>query len=264
LASKFNIYYKLMKTVFITGATAGIGRACAELLAGQGNRLIVCGRRRERLECLKEELSRTAEVYTLSFDVRNRPDVQNAIDSLPDEWRNIDVLINNAGDAHGLDRLDEGNIADWDAMMDGNVKGLLYVSQPVIKLMKARRKGHIINLSSIAGRETYAGGVVYCASKHAVEAISEGMRLELTEFGIKVTNVRPGATETEFSLVRFKGDAERAAKVYEGFQPLVAEDIADAIAYCINAPEHVTVADICIMPSAQASTTVTCKFLERE
>jgi NADP-dependent 3-hydroxy acid dehydrogenase YdfG len=246
-----------MKTIFITGATAGIGKACAELLAGQGNRLIICGRRKEILEALKCRLSHLADVYTLSFDVRNRQDVRNAIDSLPDEWKDIDVLINNAGDAHGLDRLDEGKTADWDAMMDGNVKGLLYVSQPIIKRMKARRTGHIINLSSIAGRETYAGGVVYCASKHAVEAISEGMRLELTEFGIKVTNVQPGATETEFSLVRFKGDTERAAKVYEGFKPLIAEDIANAIAYCINAPAHVTIADICIMPSAQASTTMT-------
>jgi NADP-dependent 3-hydroxy acid dehydrogenase YdfG len=248
-----------MKTILITGVTAGIGKACAEQLAKQGNKLIICGRRKEILEALKQKLSRLVEVYTLSFDVRNQQDVQYAIDSLPDDWKNIDVLINNAGDAHGLDKLDDGKISDWDAMMDGNVKGLLYVSQPVIKIMKARRIGHIINLSSIAGRETYTGGVVYCASKHAVEAISEGMRLELTEFGIKVTNVRPGATETEFSLVRFKGDARRAAKVYEGFQPLIAEDIADAIAYCINAPAHVTIADICIMPSAQASTTITCR-----
>lgn len=246
-----------MKTIFITGATAGIGKACAELLAKQNNRLIICGRRKEILEKLKQELSTLTAVYTLSFDVRNQQDVQNSIDSLPAEWKNIDVLINSAGDAHGLEKLDEGLISDWDAMMDGNVKGLLYVSQPVIKIMKARRTGHIINLSSIAGRETYAGGTVYCASKHAVEAISEGMRLELTEFGVKVTNVQPGATETEFSLVRFKGDSARAAKVYEGFQPLVAEDIADAIVYCINAPAHVTIADICIMPSAQASTTVT-------
>jgi NADP-dependent 3-hydroxy acid dehydrogenase YdfG len=246
-----------MKTIFITGATSGIGKACAKILAEQGNRLIICGRRKEILETVKRRLSLFADVYTLSFDVRHQQDVQRSIDSLPEIWKNIDVLINNAGDAYGLDRLDEGNIADWDAMIDGNVKGLLYVSRPVIKIMKARGTGHIINLSSIAGRETYAGGTVYCASKHAVEAISEGMRLELAEFGIKVTNVRPGATETEFSLVRFKGDAERAARVYEGYKPLAAEDIACAIAYCINAPGHVTVADICIMPSAQASTTLT-------
>jgi NADP-dependent 3-hydroxy acid dehydrogenase YdfG len=246
-----------MKTIFITGATSGIGKACAEIFAKQGNRLILCGRRIEILTELKQELSNIADVYTLNFDVRNQQDVQKSIDSLPNNWKDIDVLINNAGDAHGLETLADANIADWDAMMDGNVKGLLYVSQPIIKIMKERKTGHIVNLSSIAGRETYSGGVVYCASKHAVEAISEGMRLELTEFGIKTTNVQPGATETEFSLVRFKGDEGRAAKVYEGYKPLVAEDIADAIAYCINAPKHVTIADICIMPSAQASTTAT-------
>ena len=246
-----------MKTIFITGATSGIGKACAELFAKQGNRLIICGRRKEILEELKQKLSTLTAVYTLSFDVRNQQDVQNAIDSLPADWKNIDILINSAGDAHGMNQLDEGEIADWDAMMDGNVKGLLYVSQPIIKIMKARQTGHIINLSSIAGREIYPGGVVYCASKHAVEAISEGMRLELTGFGVKVTNIQPGAVETEFSFVRFKGDAARAAKVYEGFQPLVAEDIANAIAYCVNAPAHVTIADICIMPSAQASVTTT-------
>jgi NADP-dependent 3-hydroxy acid dehydrogenase YdfG len=249
--------FNIMKTVFITGATSGIGRACAEILAGQGDRLIICGRRKEILEAIKQRLSQITDVYTLSFDVRHQQDVQRAIDSLPEIWKNIDVLINNAGDAHGLDRLDEGIIADWDAMIDGNVKGLLYVSQPVIKIMKARGTGHIVNLSSIAGRETYAGGVVYCASKHAVEAISEGMRLELAGYGIKVTNVRPGAVETEFSLVRFKGDAKRAAGVYEGYTPLTAEDVAHAIAYCINTPGHVAIADICIMPSAQASTTLT-------
>ncbi|MDR2384787.1 MAG: SDR family NAD(P)-dependent oxidoreductase [Tannerella sp.] len=250
-----------METIFITGATSGIGKACAELLAKQGKRLIICGRRKEILEELKQKLSQCVEVYTLSFDVRNQQDVHKSIASLPENWKNIDVLINSAGNAHGLDKLDEGKIADWDAMIDGNVKGLLYVSQPIIRTMKMRRKGHIINLSSIAGRETYAGGTVYCVSKHAVEAISKGMRLELTEFGIKVTNVQPGAAETAFSLVRFKGDTERADKVYEGYKPLTAEDIADAIAYCINAPEHVTIADICIMPSAQASTTVTYRHM---
>jgi NADP-dependent 3-hydroxy acid dehydrogenase YdfG len=241
-----------LKTIFITGATSGIGKATAILLAHQKNRLILCGRNKTILEELKTELSKETEVFTLSFDVRNSDEVFFAINSLPENWKNIDVLINNAGNAHGLDAISEGNIDDWNSMMDGNVKGLLYVSQPIIKLMKEKQNGQIINISSVAARQTYANGVVYCASKKAVDVISEGMRIELTEFGIRVTNIQPGAVETDFSKVRFKCDDERAATVYAGYEPLVAEDIADAIAYCINVPERVSVSDMTIYPKAQA------------
>lgn len=241
-----------MKTIFITGATSGIGKATAEIFAKQGYKLIICGRRKEVLEALQIQLGNFTEVYSLVFDVRNQQEVENAISSLPQEWKNIDVLINNAGNAHGLEPISEGNIADWDAMMDGNVKGLLYVSQPIIKLMKAQNSGHIVNISSVAARQTYANGVVYCASKKAVDVISEGMRLELTEFGIKVSNIQPGAVETDFSKVRFKGDEERAATVYAGYDALKAEDIADLISYIVNAPAHVSIADVAIFPTAQA------------
>ncbi|WP_374445584.1 SDR family NAD(P)-dependent oxidoreductase [Epilithonimonas sp.] len=241
-----------MKTIFITGATSGIGKATAILLAQQNNRLILCGRNQNVLDELKAELSQQTEIFSLNFDVRNSDEVFSAINSLPEDWKNIDVLINNAGNAHGLDPISDGNIEDWNAMLDGNVKGLLYVSQPIIKLMKNRGKGQIINISSVAARQTYANGVVYCASKKAVDVISEGMRLELTEFGIRVTNIQPGAVETDFSKVRFKGDDERAATVYAGYEPLLPEDIADTIAYCINAPERVSIAEIAIYPKAQA------------
>ena len=242
----------MKKTIFITGATSGIGKATAEVFAKQGNRLIICGRRKEVLDNLQIQLSNFTDVYSLVFDVRNQQEVQNAINSLPEDWKNIDVLVNNAGNAHGLEPISDANISDWDAMMDGNVKGLLYVSQPIIKLMKANNSGHIVNISSVAARQTYANGTVYCASKKAVDVISEGMRLELTEFGIKVTNVQPGAVETDFSKVRFKGDEERAATFYAGYEPLIAEDIADAISYCVNAPDRVSIAEICIYPKAQA------------
>jgi NADP-dependent 3-hydroxy acid dehydrogenase YdfG len=242
----------MKKTIFITGATSGIGKATAEIFAKQGHRLIICGRRKEVLDNLQIQLSNFTDIYSLVFDVRNQQEVQNAINSLPEEWKNIDVLVNNAGNAHGLEPISDANISDWDAMMDGNVKGLLYVSQPIIKLMKANNSGHIVNISSVAARQTYANGTVYCASKKAVDVISEGMRLELTEFGIKVTNVQPGAVETDFSKIRFKGDEERAATVYAGYEPLIAEDIADAISYCVNAPDRVSIAEICIYPKAQA------------
>lgn len=243
---------KIMKTILITGATSGIGKATAEVLAKQGNRIIICGRRNEILESLKSELSTFTEIFSLKFDVRNQEEVENAVNSLPEEWKNIDVLINNAGNAHGLEPLSAGNTEDWDAMIDGNVKGILYVSKMFIPMMKERNSGHIINISSVAARQTYANGVVYCATKKAVDVISEGMRLELTEFGIKVTNIQPGAVETDFSLVRFKGDNERASTVYAGYEALKAEDIADAIAYCINVPDRVSIADLCIYPKAQA------------
>lgn len=241
-----------MKTILITGATSGIGKSTAELLARQGNRIIICGRRNEVLESVKKELSEFTEIFSLQFDVRNLDEVENAIHSLPDDWKNIDVLINNAGNAHGLDPLSAGKTDDWDSMIDGNVKGLLYVSKMIILGMKERNSGHIVNISSVAARQTYINGVVYCATKKAVDVISEGMRLELTEFGIKVTNIQPGAVETDFSLVRFKGDQERAATVYAGYEALKSEDIADAIAYCVNAPKHVMVSDMTIYPSAQS------------
>ncbi|MDR6371525.1 NADP-dependent 3-hydroxy acid dehydrogenase YdfG [Chryseobacterium bernardetii] len=241
-----------MKTILITGATSGIGKATAELLAKQGNRIIICGRRNEVLESVKTELSEFTEIFSLMFDVRNLEEVETAINALPENWKEIDVLINNAGNAHGLDPLSEGKTDDWDSMIDGNVKGLLYVSKMIIPMMKTKNLGHIVNISSVAARQTYANGVVYCATKKAVDVISEGMRLELTEFGIKVTNIQPGAVETDFSLVRFKGDSEKASTVYAGYDALKAEDIADAIAYCVNAPKHVTVSDMTIYPSAQA------------
>lgn len=241
-----------MKTIVITGATSGIGKSTAQLLAKQGNRMIICGRRDEVLESLKAELSLNTEIFSLKFDVRNLNEVEAAFSSLPQEWKDIDVLINNAGNAHGLDPLSAGKTDDWDSMIDGNVKGLLYVSKMVIPGMKERNSGHIINISSVAARQTYANGVVYCATKKAVDVISEGMRLELTEFGVRVTNIQPGAVETDFSVVRFKGDTERAATVYTGYEPLKAEDIADSIAYCINAPKHVCISDMTIYPTAQA------------
>lgn len=241
-----------MKTILVTGATSGIGKATAELLAGQGNRIIICGRRTAVLEEEQKRLSAFTEVLTLAFDVRNLEEVEQSFGTLPEEWKTIDVLINNAGNAHGLDPLMAGKTDDWDSMIDGNVKGLLYVSKMVIPGMKERNSGHIVNISSVAARQTYANGVVYCATKKAVDVISEGMRLELTEFGIRVTNIQPGAVETDFSLVRFKGDQERAATVYAGYEALKAEDIADSIAYCVNAPKHVCISDMTIYPSAQA------------
>ncbi|MFP3596507.1 SDR family NAD(P)-dependent oxidoreductase [Chryseobacterium sp. SIMBA_029] len=241
-----------MKTILITGATSGIGKSTAELLAKQGNRMIICGRRTEALESLQSELSQYTEMFSLKFDISILKEVEEAISSLPEEWRNIDVLINNAGNAHGLDPLSAGKTEDWDSMIDGNVKGLLYVSKMIIPGMKERNSGHIVNISSVAARQTYANGVVYCATKKAVDVISDGMRLELTEFGIKVTNIQPGAVETDFSLVRFKGNSEKASAVYAGYAALKAEDIADAIAYCVNAPKHVMVSDMTIYPSAQS------------
>lgn len=242
----------MKKTILITGATSGIGKSCAELFAKQGFRLIICGRRKEVLEQLKKDLSQLTEIFSLKFDVRSENEVKQAIESLPDDWKSVDILINNAGNAHGLESISEGNIEDWNAMMDGNVKGLLYVSQPIIKIMKSQNSGHIVNISSVAARQTYINGVVYCASKRAVDVISEGMRLELTEFGIKVTNIQPGAVETDFSNVRFKGDSERAKTVYAGYEALKAEDVADAISYCVNAPKHVMISDLTIYPSAQS------------
>ncbi len=243
----------MTKIALITGASSGIGAATARALAKANYRLILCGRRAERLDALAMELSAITETTTLLFDVRKSKDVFEQIGSLPDAWKAIDVLVNSAGNAHGLATFQEGNIDDWDAMIDGNVKGLLYVSRAIVPGMVERKSGHIVNLSSVAGKYTYPGGLVYCASKKAVEAISEGMRLDLTQHGIRVTNVAPGAVETEFSLVRFKGDSERAKKTYEGYTPLYAEDIASAIAYAVTAPAHVNLTDMLIYPSAQAA-----------
>lgn len=245
----------MSRIALITGATSGIGKATAQLFAGAGIDLILCGRRQDRLDEVSAELSTKVKVTTLVFDVRDKGAVIAMIGSLPDDWKNIGILVNNAGNAHGMGSLDEGDTDDWDAMIDGNVKGLLYVSKAVIPLMLEKGAGHIVNISSIAGKQTYINGAVYCASKAAVEVLSEGMRLELTQHGIKVTNVAPGAVETEFSLVRFKGDENRAEKVYEGFDPLQASDIADAILYAVNAPSRVTIADITILAGAQSAAT---------
>jgi NADP-dependent 3-hydroxy acid dehydrogenase YdfG len=244
---------KMSRIALVTGATSGIGKATAEAFAKAGFRLILCGRRQERLDELAAALA--TPTVTLQFDVRDFSAVSSAIGSLPSEWQSIDILVNNAGNAHGLSAIHEGDVTDWDAMIDGNVQGLLYVSKAVLQGMVERQKGHIVNISSVAGKYTYANGAVYCASKRAVEAISEGMRLDLTQHGIKVTNVAPGAVETEFSVVRFKGDEARAAKVYEGFDPLRPEDIADAILYAVSAPAHVTIADITLYAAAQSAPT---------
>ncbi len=246
----------MRKIALITGATSGIGKATAYALAALDIDLVLCGRRAELLEELKEQLSETVNVTTLVFDVRNRIAVETAIASLPKEFSEIDILINSAGNAHGLSPIQGGKVEDWDAMIDANVKGLLYVSNAIIPSMVARESGCIVNLSSIAGKATYPNGNVYCASKMAVEAISSGMRLDLNPFGIKVINVAPGAVETEFSLVRFKGDAKRASAVYNGFVPLIAEDVADVIAFAVTRPAHVVVADITLLPLAQASAMV--------
>jgi NADP-dependent 3-hydroxy acid dehydrogenase YdfG len=245
-----------MKTALITGASSGIGKAAAVALAKQNFRLILCGRREDRLADLMQKLSHYTEVTTLAFDVRDRNAVANAIASLPETFKNIDILVNNAGNAHGLSPIESGDIDDWDAMIDGNVKGLLYVSKAVIPGMVERRSGQIINIGSIAGKEVYTNGNVYCASKFAVDALSQGIRMDLNQYGIRVGAINPGMVETEFSEVRFKGDTERAANVYKGLQPLKPEDIADAIVYMVNCPAHVNIADLTILPTAQASATV--------
>jgi NADP-dependent 3-hydroxy acid dehydrogenase YdfG len=244
------------RTAFITGATSGIGQSTAELLAKNNFRLIICGRRKERLEALAKELSKQTQVHTLSFDVRDRALVASAIQTLPTEWKSIDVLINNAGNAHGLAPIQSGNVDDWDAMMDINVKGLLYVSREITPGMTERKSGHVVNIGSIAGKEIYPNGNVYCGSKFAVDAITNGMRMDLNPFGIKVTGIHPGLVETEFSMVRFKGDKEKAAKVYQGMTPLTAMDIAELILFTITRPKHVVIADMLVLPTAQASATL--------
>lgn len=246
----------MSKTALVTGATSGIGKATAQILAKNNYKIILCGRREDRLIELKNELSAFTEVCTLSFDVRDKKAVFESINSLPKEFSKIDVLINNAGNAHGLDSIQNGDLDDWDAMIDINVKGLLYVSKAIIPKMIEQKSGHIINIGSIAGKEVYANGNVYCASKHAVDALNQAMRIDLNPYGIRVGGIHPGAVETEFSEVRFKGDLERAANVYKGFEPLRAEDIADIIYFVISRPYHVNIADLMVLPTAQASATV--------
>ena len=250
-----------MKTVFITGATSGIGKATAELLAKHQFKLVLCGRRKERLAQIKEQLSKITEVYTLQFDVSNREAVFKAIESLPEEFSTIDVLINNAGNAHGLATLQEGSIDDWDAMLDINVKGLLYVSKAIVPKMISRNDGFIVNIGSTAGKEVYRNGNVYCASKFAVNALNKSMRLDLNEYNIRVAGIHPGLVETEFSDVRFKGDTERAKTVYQGYKALQAEDIADIIHFVISRPYHVNIEDLVVYPTAQASATIINKNL---
>jgi 3-hydroxy acid dehydrogenase / malonic semialdehyde reductase len=244
------------RIAFITGATSGIGEATARLLAKKNFNLVLCGRRKDRLENLQQELSKQTEVTSLSFDVRDYDAVKSAIASLPEKWKAIDVLINNAGNAHGFDPIQNGSLEDWDAMMDINVKGLLYVSREVIPFMTERKSGHIINLGSIAGKEVYPNGNVYCASKFAVDALTKGMRLDLNPFGIKVTSINPGLVETEFSLVRYKGDTTKASVAYNGMTPLRGEDVASIIEYTLSCPAHVVLADITVFPTAQASSTL--------
>lgn len=244
------------RIALITGATSGIGEATARLLAQNNFDLILCGRRKERLKTLEAELSKQCRVTTLSFDVRAEKEVSGAMNSLSQQWRNIDVLINNAGNAHGLDPIQTGSVEDWDAMIDINVKGLLYVSRAVIPFMIERKRGHIINIGSIAGKEVYPNGNVYCASKFAVDALTRGIRMDLNFAGIKVTSINPGLVETEFALVRFKGDAAKASSVYKGMTPLTGKDIADIMLYVLSAPDHVVLADITVFPAAQASATM--------
>ncbi len=243
----------MKKTALITGATSGIGKATAELLAENSFRLVVCGRRQERLDALKISLSEKTEVHPLCFDVRNRDAVFQAIESIPKPFKEIDILVNNAGNAHGLSDIDDADIADWDTMIDINVKGFLYVFKAVVKGMVERGSGHIINIGSVASHEVYPKGNVYCATKHAVDALNHGMRHDLLEKGIRVTGIYPGATETEFSLVRFKGDAKKAKTIYNGFTPLKAEDIAETILFAVTRPPHVNISELTVLPSAQAS-----------
>jgi NADP-dependent 3-hydroxy acid dehydrogenase YdfG len=244
----------MKRIVFITGATSGIGKACAEKFAQNDDKLIISGRRKERLNELKKELEEKFqnEVLSLPLDVQQKDEVFQEVNALPEEWKSIDVLINSAGLALGRDFFDEADLEDWEIMMSTNVNGLLYVTRAVLPFMKEKNRGHVINIGSVAGDEMYERGNVYCASKSAVDAISHTMRVDLLRHHIKVTNVKPGAVETEFSLVRFKGDEEKASKVYDGFVPLSGRDVADAIFYCASLPPNVCINDLTITPVTQA------------
>lgn len=243
------------KIVFITGASSGIGRACAQAFAARGAKVLMAARRRDRLEALAAELEKSPGVPARAFalDVRNQPDVERAVRELPSAWQAIDILVNNAGLSRGLDKLHEGRLSDWEEMVDTNLKGLLYVSRAVIPGMVRRGSGHVINIGSLAGRETYPGGNVYCATKFAVRALSQGLRMDLLGTGVRVSSVDPGMVATEFSLVRFHGDGDRAGKVYEGLTPLSPEDVAEAVVFCAARPPHVAVAELLLLPAAQAS-----------
>jgi NADP-dependent 3-hydroxy acid dehydrogenase YdfG len=250
----------MIKTTLITGATAGIGEACAFKFASQKRNLIITGRRKDRLNKLADELKEKNDIHvmTLAFDIRHRAEVDEAIALIPANWQ-VEILINNAGLAAGLSPIQDGSIDDWNQMIDTNIKGLLYISKAIIPKMIDQGKGHIINIGSIAGKEVYPKGNVYCASKHAVDALTKGMRVDLLPHGIKVSQVAPGLVETEFSLVRFKWDKEIAEKVYQGYEPLTAEDIADAAYYIASLPKHVNINDLVIMPTAQANATTVLK-----
>ena len=243
------------KIVLITGATSGIGEACARLFAEKGHELIITGRRKERLAKLEKELWEKHECRSLSlnFDVQSRAETEAALSSLPDAWKKVDILLNNAGLASGLDTIQEGDIDDWEKMIDTNVKGLLYVSRGVLPWMIQRKKGHVINIGSTAGKEVYAKGNVYCASKHAVDALTKGMRIDLLGKGIKVTQISPGAAETEFSLVRFHGDSEHAKKIYDGYRPMAPQDIAGLVLMATELPEHLCINDLVVTSLDQAN-----------
>lgn len=246
------------RLVFITGASSGIGEACAKTFAREGSRLLLCARRLERLEALVARLKKEhgTRCHVFKLDVTQRSQVENALATLPKEWSEVDILVNNAGGAHGLDKFQEAKIEDWETMIDANVKGLLYVSRLVVPGMIVRGRGHVVNIGSIAGHVTYPGGAVYCGAKAAVRAISEGLKMDLTGTPIRVSSVDPGMVETEFSIVRFKGDKERARKVYEGLTPLTGDDIAEAVVWCASRPPHVNVSEILILPTAQSSPTL--------
>jgi 3-hydroxy acid dehydrogenase/malonic semialdehyde reductase len=246
------------KIALITGASSGIGEACAELFANERYDLVLTGRRLDRLENLAKKLNTKydVDVTVSSFDVRNRDEVLSSLEGLPSKWKKVNVLINNAGLSQGLDPIQNGSLDDWDTMIDTNIKGLLYVSKVVSNWMINNKFGHIINIGSIAGKEVYPNGNVYCATKHAVDALNKAMRIDLLPYGIKVTAIHPGAVETEFSEVRFKGDKERAKKVYDGFEPLVAVDIAETIWFVVSRPAHVNINEMIVMPTAQAAATI--------
>lgn len=248
----------MSKIALITGASAGIGKACAEVFAREGFNLILTARRLEKLEILAEKIKEEfdVEIKTIQMDLRSKEDVQKGWTSLSEEWKRVDVLINNAGLSQGLDPIFSGDTDDWDRMIDTNIKGLLYVSRTVLPQMKDRKSGHVINIGSIAGKEVYLNGNVYCATKHAVDALNKAMRIDLLPYCIKVSALHPGAVETEFSVVRFKGDKERASKVYEGFEPLHAQDIAEAAWFVVSRPAHVNINEMLIMPTAQANGTL--------